>query len=569
MEHILIIDDEPESLSFLNSILVSNGYTVRSATNVAVALKSAEKYVPDLILLDIHLPDMNGIKACRIIKQKKNLCDIPIIFLTGRTDVQHKIDAFEAGGVDYITKPFSNQEVLARIKTHLHLQQEKHRYYALAEATSEGIIIHDNGTIIEMNDALEKMMICDRKNFIQRKLSDLFASKTLKMISESKQSDRQGVEIKQKRLDSYTLVLEIYWRPIVYMDKHLEIFFIRNLTEKRRLERQNESLRSTVSATTRLGDMVGKSDGIQKVFRQIIDIASLDETVLIRGETGTGKELVAMNIHQLSSHKENPFVIVNCAAIPDTLFESSFFGSIKGAFTNAYSTKSGFFEQANGGVLFLDEIGELSPVVQAKLLRVMEDGVYTPVGGKPKHADLRIIAATNKDLENMITTGELREDFYYRLNVIRIHIPPLRSRKEDIPLLIEAFKEQNRSKKAYNKMIPDDVFDQMMKYHWPGNVRQLFNELMLYFATGEMVCCEGGKKSAPHQSDFAFLQQDNLTLKDAVGAFESCYIDRVLTRNEGDKAKTAKQLNVHLRTLYNKMNRDNDADDNVGLVRQK
>ncbi|ETR68539.1 MAG: Fis family PAS modulated sigma54 specific transcriptional regulator [Candidatus Magnetoglobus multicellularis str. Araruama] len=556
MEHILIIDDEPESLSFLNSILVSNGYTVRSATNVAVALKSAEKYVPDLILLDIHLPDMNGIKGCRIIKQKKNLCDIPIIFLTGRTDVQHKIDAFEAGGVDYITKPFSNQEVLARIKTHLHLQQEKHRYYALAEATSEGIIIHDNGTIIEMNDALEKMMICDRKTFIQRKLSDLFTSKTLKMINESKQSDIQRIEIKEKRLDGYTLVLEIYWRPIVYMDKHLEIFFIRNLTEKRRLERQNESLRSTVSATTRLGDMVGKSDAIQKVFRQIIDIESLDETVLIRGETGTGKELVAMNIHQLSSHKENPFVIVNCAAIPDTLFESSFFGSIKGAFTNAYSTKSGFIEQANGGVLFLDEIGELSPVMQAKLLRVMEDGVYTPVGGKSKHADIRIIAATNKDLETMITTGELREDFYYRLNVIRIHIPPLRSRKEDIPLLIEAFKEKNRSKKAYNKMIPDDVFDQMMKYHWPGNVRQLFNELMLYFATGEMVCFEGGKKSAPHQSDFAFLQQDNLTLKDAVSAFESCYIDRVLTHNEGDKAKTAKQLNVHLRTLYNKMNRN-------------
>ena len=400
------------------------------------------------------------------------------------------------------------------------------------------------------------MMICDRKDILNRKLSDIFSPQSINEIFNKERSDKQVIEVKEKRFDGYQLILEIYVRPIVYMDKNLEIIFIRNLTEKRKLELQNQSLRSTVSATERLGDMVGKSEGIKKVFNQIIDFANLEETVLIRGETGTGKELVARNIHQLSKYKNKPFIIVNCATIPDTLFESIFFGNIKGAFTNAFSSTSGLIEQANGGVLFLDEIGELSTIMQAKLLRVMEDGIYTPIGGKPKHSEIRIISATNKNIEKMIENGDMREDFYYRLNVIRINIPALRNRKEDIPLLIEAFIMKNRSQKVYITSIPDIVFDKIMNYHWPGNVRQLFNELKLYFSTGDMICLNGFEDTLQHKSELSFLEKKKMTLKDAVAAFESYYVDKILTTNKGAKKKTARQLGVHPRTLYNKLNRE-------------
>jgi transcriptional regulator with PAS, ATPase and Fis domain len=297
--------------------------------------------------------------------------------------------------------------------------------------------------------------------------------------------------------------------------------------------------------------MVGKSHIMKKLFSQIIDLADYDETVMITGETGTGKELAAKNLHELSELSGKPFIIVNCAAIPESLFESSFFGHSKGAFTSATNNKAGFIEQANGGILFLDEVSELSLSMQAKLLRVMETGEYTPLGGKTRYAEIRFLSASNKNPLQMVSDGLMREDFFHRLNVLTLEIPPLRERKQDIPLLINEFIERNLSKKIPNRNIPDYVIDQMKAYHWPGNVRELFNELRKFFYTGKMINIDYSENSVETPS-LPFLKT-GLTLKDAVSQFEKYYIDRALSLNSGAKKKTAEMLDITPRTLYNKV----------------
>ncbi len=277
-------------------------------------------------------------------------------------------------------------------------------------------------------------------------------------------------------------------KPVDHHDLALKI---EKAIEKRDLLRQLANLRQMVVEKFLFEDMVGESPKMKAVFRQIMAVAPTESTVAIYGESGTGKELVAKAIHIHSQRAKGPFVAVNCAAIPETLLEDELFGHVKGAFTGAVSSKVGLFVQANRGTLFLDEVGEMSPTMQAKLLRVVETGEVRPLGSdQVKKVDVRLIVATKRDLQKMVKEGLFREDLYYRIHVVPIYLPPLRERKEDIPLLMRHFFKKFSEKMGKKiETIQPEVVDLFVSYHWPGNVRELENlvEYLTALAPGQVI----------------------------------------------------------------------------------
>src|ERR1700761_3454911 len=250
---------------------------------------------------------------------------------------------------------------------------------------------------------------------------------------------------------------------------------VRKAAERQSLVAENRSLRNEIKLLTRR-EIVGSSPALRRVLDVATQAAPSSATVLILGESGTGKELVARFIHEHSARAKAPFVAVNCSAIPETILEAELFGHEKGSFTGAFAKRDGRFARAAGGTLFLDEIGELSPAVQVKLLRVLQEGEYEPLGGNTTKSDVRIVAATNRDLVSEVAAGRFREDLYYRLNVIAVTAPPLRARREDIPLLVDHFLGVYCTKNGRARLtVPSEVLRKLMDYSWPGNVRELEN----------------------------------------------------------------------------------------------
>ena len=328
---------------------------------------------------------------------------------------------------------------------------------------------------------------------------------------------------------------------------------IEKIIEHQAQLRENIFLRQQYQDRTRFESMIGQSTPMQEVFDLIQDIAPVGSTVLITGETGTGKELAARAIHTNSPRCECPFVSVNCGGVPEHLMESELFGHQKGAFTDAKATKRGRLELAHGGTLFLDEIGEISMRMQIDLLRVLEEHIFYRVGGtQPIEANFRVIAATNKDLEETIKEGTFREDLYYRLNVISFRMPSLRERKEDIPLLAEHF--LHRFSQETNKdvdLISREAIDEMMLYEWPGNVREMENAI-----ERAVVVCKG-RKILPE--DLPIFRPEYLTppLDNTLIEIEKAHINRILNENEWNIAKSARILGIDRSTLYSKIKRHN------------
>jgi transcriptional regulator with PAS, ATPase and Fis domain len=326
--------------------------------------------------------------------------------------------------------------------------------------------------------------------------------------------------------------------------------------EKAQLQKENITLRSTMKDRYKFGEIIGRSLAMQKVYEQIIHAAASDANVLISGESGTGKELVAHTIHEMSDRKNQVFVPVNCGAIPETLFETEFFGHRKGTFTGASGNKRGFFDIASQGTLFLDEVGELTLTMQVKLLRAIETKEYTPLGSAtPLKTDVRIISATNRDLIESLQRGLLREDFLYRIHVIPIHIPPLRERKEDIPLLVDHFLDiYYRDEKRAT--IPGKILDELYNHDWPGNIRELQNVLNRYIALNRLDFFRTHRILQPINTSVVSWEtflQDKLTLREVVEALEKEFIANALHVNRRSKNKTAKMLGIPERTLYRKL----------------
>jgi DNA-binding NtrC family response regulator len=324
--------------------------------------------------------------------------------------------------------------------------------------------------------------------------------------------------------------------------------------ERRELERENRRLRRALDQTTSLGELIGASPALREIFALIRKVAESRATVLITGESGTGKEVVARTIHFSGSRAERPFVPVNCTAIPEGLLESELFGHVRGAFTGAHTSKRGLFEEASRGTLFLDEIGDMGPGLQAKLLRVLQDGEIRPVGStQAVKVDVRVIAATNKDLRREMEEGRFRRDLYYRLNVIPIAIPPLRERREDIPLLAEAFLRKRTDRR--HTLTPGAV-RRLQACRWEGNARELENviERALALAEGPEIRAEdlpmdeeGPKEGADvgHALVESAIERQ-LTLRE----LEDRYIAEVLRMTRGNKVRAARVLGINRRTLY-------------------
>lgn len=332
---------------------------------------------------------------------------------------------------------------------------------------------------------------------------------------------------------------------------------IRNVLNKRRLESENIQLKQETESTPGL---LGESQPMQRMRQEIRKVAPLNSTILIEGASGSGKELVAREIHANSRLNESPLVTVNCSALPDTLVESELFGHVKGAFTNATSNKKGKFEIADGGTIFLDEIGDMSLGAQAKLLRVLENGDIQKVGAtQPINVTVRVIAATNKSLEQEVSNRFFREDLYHRLNVIKIHVPSLQDHSEDIPLLTRYFlKKYSRQNLIPEKSFTGDALRELKNYSWPGNIRELRNlmERIAIMSTSETIDVWELHQWWTHATSKLIPYEDissDLTLEEARRHFEAHYIRHILNKCDGNVTKSAQRLNLNRSYLHEKI----------------
>jgi two-component system response regulator HydG len=340
------------------------------------------------------------------------------------------------------------------------------------------------------------------------------------------------------------------------VERALELSDVRR--GKRKLEAHNEYLRVEAEGPYRLDDLIGGSEQMAAVFRTVQKVARADSTVFIAGESGTGKELVARAIHAHSRRAGGPFIKVNCGALTETLLESELFGHEKGAFTGAIKAKMGRFELADHGTLFLDEVGDVSPAMQVKLLRALQEQEFERVGGESTvKVDVRVVSATNKDLDAEVAAGRFRQDLYYRLHIIPIALPPLRTRREDIPLLCAHFVEKlgPRTNPAV-RGIGDDALARLMAYHWPGNVRELENviEQALVFAEGEQIAVSALPAFLQGPADPDKLEvPEQMSLPDILDDLERQLILKAYRKANGVKTETARLLGIKTSALYYKL----------------
>lgn len=438
---ILIADDEETYRFTLSSLLETEGFKPDIVEDGVQVINAVQKKPYDLVLLDLKMPKVDGLEALKFIKE--NFPDVEVIMLTGTGDVKIAVECMKAGAYDYLTKPYTSEELLSTI---------------------------DHGL------------------------------------------------------------------------------------ERRKLLLENFLMKSELSRLASTSDIVGQSRALHQVLDVAAKVAESDSTVLIQGSSGTGKELIANFIFKNSPRNDKPFVTLNCASIPDTLLESELFGHEKGAFTDARTTKQGLVEVANGGTLFLDEIGDISPAIQPKLLRFIQTGEFRRVGGtKSLTADVRIISATNKNLMDEVKEGRFREDLLYRINVITIDLPPLKNRREDIPILVEHFLRHKLKTKS-PKSISPKALELLMKYDWPGNVRELENVLERAailckdntIQPNDLSLRPSGVESAPANSEGA---GSLISMKE----LERKHIEGVLRTLAGNKQEAAKILGISLKTLYTKL----------------
>jgi two-component system, NtrC family, nitrogen regulation response regulator NtrX len=441
---ILVVDDEASILQSVEGILADEGFEVVSAADGKEALDKVEETLPDLVLLDIWMPGMDGIET--LVKIKESYPYLQVVMMSGHGTIETAVKATKLGAYDFIEKPLSMDKLLHTVRKTL-------EYYRLAE---------------EIN------------------------------------------LLKQKHQEKSSLT--------------------------------------------------GKSDAINRLKEQIRIVAPTNAWVLISGENGTGKELVAHYIHRLSHRNLKPIVEVNCAAIPEDLIESELFGHEKGAFTGASTMRKGKFDMAHEGTIFLDEIGDMSLKAQSKTLRILQEQRFERVGGsRTIHVDVRVIAATNKDLEAEIERGTFREDLYFRLNVIPIHVPPLRERADDVPELVEEFLEEfSISTNIESKKITNGAMAMLKKYPWPGNVRELKNlvERLMIMTPSEVV----EDKDIPAPFNRSYEQKSGLepqtlsdSLKEAKNQFEKEFIEAKLREFDWNISQTAEVIGIERSNLHKKI----------------
>ena len=394
-----------------------------------------------------------------------------------------------------------------RVGTMESLEQLRSRadeYQSIFDNSALGIFQSSvQGRFLRVNPAFARMLGYDDPEDLIASIKDIqkqfYSSpgRRQEILAAIEAEDRLSAfetELQRKDGSVFTAALRIRavrgpTRKVMHLDGFIEDVTVARLREREikeqaeSLTRENTRLRASIQERYRLGDLVGKSPPMQQVYETVIQAAATTVNVIVYGESGTGKELVARAIHNLSRRSAADFVPVNCGAIPEHLLESEFFGHRRGAFTGASADTHGYLDIANGGSLFLDEVAELSPDMQVKLLRAIEGGGYFPVGdNRARHSDFRVIAATNRNLRELVKSGRVREDFFFRIHIIPITLPPLRARREDIPLLVDHFLRQFAADGQETLRLPGKVMESLYTYDWPGNIRELQNVLRRYLA---------------------------------------------------------------------------------------
>lgn len=555
--NIVIVDDNPDNLSVLRRLLVEQGYLVRPALSGEIALKAVESDSPDLVLLDILMPEMDGYEVCRILKSDENTANIPIIFISGLTEVEDILKAFQAGGVDYITKPFRTEEVLARVRTHIELQnaiREKDASNSLLETILGSIedtiiTVDEKLTIINSNKPLEHVCgdISSQAITFQARLdkgNGPCVNTLKKVLKEKIKINEYRVECSCTDSPRRTLVLNGV--PLVGQRNTITgaVLVVRDITRLASLEKnllEQNSYRN----------IVGRNKIMKQIYSLLEQTADLDVNVLVCGDSGTGKELIAEAVHNAGSRAEKPLVKVNCAALTESLLESELFGHVSGAFTGAVRDRVGRIQAAEGGTLFLDEIGDISPSFQAKLLRFLEQKEFERIGdSRTLHADVRVVAASNHDLQARVDNGEFRQDLFYRLKGVLVKLPPLKKRADDLPLLISHFIDASRTALGKNiQGLDDQVTKLFMEYSWPGNIRELKSTIHYGCAL-----CRGEVILQEHLPP-EFLASTVGAAEKVIGSTgsERESILAALEKTDWNKAKSARLLGISRATLYSKI----------------
>ncbi|WP_456434416.1 sigma 54-interacting transcriptional regulator [Thermosulfuriphilus sp.] len=510
-----------------------------------------------------------GRKCWEVIKgphsSKEKGCCLNVCLEEGQTLVDRTIyikRGDTAVPVSLNASPIYNKDEIVGVSMSLRDLTDSIQMSLIMESIADGVFtVNRDFRITSFNRAAEKITGWKRKEALGQYCWNIFHSSICGDKCAIAQAIRTGKPVMNqaiyvRRRDGRTIPVSISAAPITDDEGNIigAVETFRDLTEI-------IQLRSQLRRSFSFQNIVSKSPAMQKIFAVLPDIAQSGSNVLIMGESGTGKELIALAVHNLSKYKEGPFVAINCGALPDTLLESELFGYKAGAFTDAKKDKKGKIAAAEGGTLFLDEIGEVSPAFQAKLLRFLETKTYEPLGStETKRANVRIIAATNRDLGQMVREGKFREDLYYRLNVATVKLPPLRNRKEDIPLLIDHFIEKFNAEKGKNITgISDEALETLMKYDFPGNIRELENIIEYSF-----ILCRGGvillehlpepllslHKEKDREKNPCLIDEDTpLTLEE----IEKRAIYQALKRNNWRRMATCRELGISKDTLRRKI----------------
>jgi PAS domain S-box-containing protein len=557
---ILIVDDE-ESIRFtFKSFLEDEGHEVDTAGafDEAVRLISEKEY--DLVFADIILGGRTGIDLLREMKSSNRDC--PVVMITGYPNIDTASEAVRLGAFDYISKPVKPDALLHTAciaLRHKALKEENERFRSNLEAifrsVRDGIITVDRNCVLtETNDAARR--ICGlKRSMIGRSLDSLRMrcdTRCFDLVRKTLQSQRatgrfrmecgQSGHLKKVVTVSVTPLLDSRSSP------YGAVMVVKDETRQDDLEKNLRQRRN-------FGALIGENELMQKIYSMIEDLTDVQTTVLITGESGTGKELVAEAIHYSGARADSPLVKVNCSALSENLLESELFGHVRGAFTGAVSDKEGRFQKANGGTIFLDEIGDISQRMQIRLLRVLQEKVFERVGdSNPVKVDVRVIAATNRDLPRKVRKGEFREDLYFRLRVVELHLPPLRERPDDIPLLVQHFIEKFNTKFDRKvEAVSDEVMRIFMNHRWPGNIRELEHALEHAF----IVCHQSTITSEHLPADLIKSAKDDYGKPASDSDTEEDAIKAALQRAGGNKSKAARLLGINVRTIYRKIEKYN------------
>ena len=550
---ILVVDDE-EGIRFTFKVFLEDeGYEVLTAKDYSEMKVLLKENDFDTVFADIILEDKSGIDVLREIKQKNQTC--PVVMISGAPSIESASDALRLGAYDYIQKPVTKETLLRVTKLavkHKLLEDEKERYRthldAIFQGIQDGILLVDKDMkVLEANKRIADMCGFSSQLLIGKDFNTIdFACKEhcSHIISETLQTKEHRNAYRVECNPDHVISISTF--PL--FDKHDKclgtVVVIRDETRIVSLEKQ-------LIERAQFHTIIGKSSKMQEIYSMIETLSNIDSTVLITGDSGTGKEMIADAIHYKGTRSNKQLIKVNCTALTENLLESELFGHVKGAFTGAITDRIGRFQAAEGGTIFLDEIGDTTLAFQLRLLRVLQDRIIERVGeSKSIKVDVRIIAATNKDLHELIKLGKFREDLLYRLKVVEIRVPPLRDRKDDIPLLVSFFISKLNQKLHRNiRDISKDVLRSFMSYHWPGNVRELEHAL-----EHAMIVC---KKEIITRND---LPQDVFTIFSTPGrslctpaADERQRILGALEKSFWNKTKAARVLGMSRRTIYRKM----------------